>query len=486
MKILCVQLARFGDIYQSWPTLNALKRSNPDVELHFLVRERFAAATVGLAAIDRLIQLPSREIFEPLFSDHPGLERSLRNLNSFTDALRAEEYDLIVNLSFSPSSSYLVDIVAAPKTVIRGYTRHTDGFLAIPDDASSYFYAQVGVERNNRIHVTDLFALVAGVELNNADFTYPKCDRPEGLAQSYIVIHVGASSVEKSCSANSWSEIVAKIQKFYSGQIVFVGASGEECLVPHDIESDSIVNWVGRTELKDLFGILSHAEALIGADSVALHVASLTATPSLNISFASVRFWETGPRAPRSRVLWFEDSRHISSERVAAELQLLLAHKPASSFSIEKIEEFGVLYKLNGYQEASFSWELVRALYMNIEFPIIDSVTIRHGFMRLGELATLGLDQMSAIQNPETRSIAIGILDEIDSLVHQVGQFVPEIGPVVRWFQTEKLRIGPASMNEVLATTRTIFEKLRDICQIYELNQTFNEQLPREDLTWKL
>lgn len=485
MKILCIQLARLGDIYQSWPTLNALRRNYPSAEIHILVRERFKSACVGLSAVNKIIIFPTQDIFAPLFMEHPLLDTSMRNLGLFTESLAAESYDMVINLSFSPASSYFVDAISHSKTSIHGYTRHADGFLRIPDDASSYFYAQVGVDRNNRIHLTDIFALVSGVELIQEDFSYPEYDRPTLLQQPYIVIHVGSSQPEKTCSKRSWTEITDRILDFYEGQIVFVGSKSEEQFFPTELASPKTVNLIGQTELPELFGILSGARALIGGDSVAVHMASLTATPTLNISFSNVRFWETGPRAKGSRVLWFENDNQVSHSRVATELKLMLGGFSASEFSIEKIETDGVLYKLNTYSDNDFSWDLVRALYMNIAFPVTDSQTIRHGFMRLRELASLGLEQIAVIQDVKLQSIAISILDEIDSLVNQVGQFVPEISPVVRWFQTEKLRIGPYGMDEVTAITRNIFEKLRDICQIYELNQAFNDSMPRESLTWK-
>ena len=40
MKVLVVQLARFGDIVQTIPVANALKR-NPEMELHFCAAKGF-------------------------------------------------------------------------------------------------------------------------------------------------------------------------------------------------------------------------------------------------------------------------------------------------------------------------------------------------------------------------------------------------------------------------------------------------------------
>ena len=255
--------------------------------------------------------------------------------------------------------------------------------------------------------------------------------------------------------------------------------------MPKGLANDRVLNLVGSTQLPDVFGILEGAQILLGADSMAIHMASLVGTPTLNISFSSVRFWETGPRAKGSRVLWFFNNLEIDVQQIVEEALLMITHKPPSHFSIEKVETFGIIYSLHGYHENEFSWELTRALYLNHAFPTANSKTIRTGFVRLGELASLGLEQIARIRNPQKQTVAVGILDEIDSMIDQIAHLVPDISPVVRWFQTEKLRIGPIPIDDLIKSTRGLFEKLREICQIYELTETFNESLFRGDLTWK-
>ena len=126
MKILVLQLARFGDIYLTWPTLRALHRAHPGAEIHFLVREKFLGATNGLANVI-VHTLPTADLLG-------GTNGTIES--RFTEWLTpiGGEWDMIVNLSFSPASSYLTDLLRTQKTIVRGYTRHADGFLAIPDD----------------------------------------------------------------------------------------------------------------------------------------------------------------------------------------------------------------------------------------------------------------------------------------------------------------------------------------------------------------
>ena len=214
MKILILQLARLGDIYQTWPVLRALKRSHPGAQIHFLTRSTFAPAAPGKDVIDHHWMLDSKDILLPLIDEKPDIKTSLRRLSSMTMALRMEEYQMIVNLSFSPFSSCLAKELQTPGCEIKGYTRTDDDFLSIPDDGSAYFYAQAGIGRANRIHVTDLFAFIAGVELTDADWIMPEADHllsksavVREAGQNPIVIHVGASDLGKTLTWTKWMQV---------------------------------------------------------------------------------------------------------------------------------------------------------------------------------------------------------------------------------------------------------------------------------------
>src|SRR3954464_11727282 len=98
-KILVLELARLGDIYQTWPALRALKRLNPDSEIHVLTRPRFSAALEGLTAVDRIHQLPTAQILEPLVQLNMDVRTSYDRMSSFVETLKVHNFDWIVNFS---------------------------------------------------------------------------------------------------------------------------------------------------------------------------------------------------------------------------------------------------------------------------------------------------------------------------------------------------------------------------------------------------
>ena len=83
MKILVIQLARFGDIYQTWPTLKGLKRLYPESEITFLVREKFAAATEGVSSFVKVVTFATAHILAPVLFDAQGESEAAKRLDAF-------------------------------------------------------------------------------------------------------------------------------------------------------------------------------------------------------------------------------------------------------------------------------------------------------------------------------------------------------------------------------------------------------------------
>jgi hypothetical protein len=183
--------------------------------------------------------------------------------------------------------------------------------------------------------------------------------------------------------------------------------------------------------------------------------------------------------------LWFENRDNVDAQKIATAASQMLKNGSPPAPYIERTDAPGVLFHLVGYQDDDFSWELTRALYMNHPFPFTEVGSVRLAFVRLGELATLGLEQVEKVKDAKAQTMAVNILNQVDAMIEQVGHLEPQVGPVVRWFQTEKLRIGPEGVDIVIEKTRLAFDRLLQIAKLYEMNKRMNEQYNRQELTWK-
>ena len=335
-----------------------------------------------------------------------------------------------------------------------GYTRYNDGHLNIPDDASAYFFAQVGVGKSNRHHVTELFAAVAGIDLLPADFTNHLS--PDATASNGgVLVHVGASSAAKVYAPELWVEALRTLRRTFEGQLTLIGSSAEREIgetICRQLQNANVQNKIGQTSLSELKALIASADLLIGSDSAPIHIAALSGTVVLNLSSSAVNFWETGPLSVGSRVLFSADLQNLNPSLVAAEALHLLKGSPPTAQCAERT---GLLepYVLHGLRYEDHAWRLINALYSGAPYPAFESRADLLAIRRLAELAELALAQLDRWDDTRPSNLAVSILEQVDQLIPEVGRLNPQVDPLVQWFQTERLRIPPGAVEAILDRT---------------------------------
>lgn len=453
MKILILQLARFGDIYCTWPALRALKRVHPEAELHILVRERFVKATEGLEDVT-IHTLPTSKILEPFADGKVGLSESLSLLNAKVASLKRQGFDKIYNLSFSPFSSYLANALNPGNAEITGYHRFSDGFLAIEGELSAYFYAQVGVEKFNRFHVTDIFAQICGVQLEESDYRAPRFlvsdFQMSHLTKPYFVVHLGASQAHKQLQSVQWKSTVEGILAGTQHACVLIGSDEEAHLAEGIAGNLRVTNLVGKTQIQDLFLIIAEAEFLVGADSAPIHIASLVNTPVLNISFKSVNLWETGPRSQGSRILSYAKPSDAKIDEIVCEASTLVHGKvpQAASVYVDHERKYISRKPLPGDLE----WNLIEFIYCGLPVPHGIALGSLKKLSELHEVNEIAIAQLALMSQDIHRKISRDILASVDELL-TILQSDSFNRIIVSWFNTERIRIAPAAAPVVLEKT---------------------------------
>ena len=484
MKILVLQLARFGDLYQTWPCLSALRRKFPEADIQLGLREKYQAAADDFSCVDRIVALPSKKILSPLIVAEEGVENALVEMDRYID-LFDTDYDQIINLSFSPFSSYLVEELKTSTTQVVGYDRHTDGFLKIADDSSAYFYAQVGVGGYNRLHLVDLFSMVADVELKEQDFSFPYEKNKGRTDRPYYVIHIGASQTHKTCDTKTWESIIRVLLKKSDHLVYLVGINSEKLNSSWIGTQNRVIDLCGETKLKDLFPLVGEAKALIAGDSMLVQIANLTKTKCLNISSPTVNFWETGPRVKGSRVLFYSSLKDVQACEVWEQLSTLGTGDALRKDIFVCEPQNHIQYQYTEAVSSEFQWALIRAMYMGFDYPIAEKLDIAVAISRLHELAILGLENLNEVKLNPQNQVSLGIIEEIDQLMREVARLNVSSQPIVQWFLTEKSRIGPEKFEIILDKTIDIFEQLRIVSNLYTLKNELPVSVERKDLTWK-
>ncbi|MBL7545688.1 MAG: glycosyltransferase family 9 protein [Bdellovibrionaceae bacterium] len=476
MKILIIQLARLGDIYMSWPVARALKRKHPEAELHFLVRERFSVALEGLESVQKIHKLNSAEIFEKMFDT---TDAGIKYLGNFLDGLQHENYDLVVNLTFSPVSSYFTYYIGQTAKATVGYSRFQDSSFALKEAISAYYFAQVGPSKHNRFHLIDIFASLCDIDLQSEDFAYPvgfSFNSP--IKDSYITIQLGASQSEKTLTPFIWARVIKNFLAHHMGfKVVLIGSKDELDLAPEIYAFNShtdIINLIGKTSVPELFPILKNSALHIGGDSLCVHITNLTKTPCLNLSFESVKFWETGPRSRGSYVLLNIQPSHVESTEVSNAIKGLLFKKPLPQLieAVSTMPSYDLKFNLIN----DFEWGLVKAIYLNEQFPVTDDMVFFKGVEKLNQTNNLIIETLeSALVNGVSKFVKI--LASCDEAIMGIRGISPKVSVYIDWCLAEKIKVPPLTENEIVESYLKVHNELKLLIRPYLLEDNTQDEV---------
>ena len=488
MKILVLQLARFGDIYMTWPLLRALRRTYPESEIHYLARKRFSSALTGLEAIDKVLELPSQTWADSLInevkSDNGSFADSVALVDKFLKQLKNENYDKIINLSFSPLSSFITHALETKKTECLGYSRFNDGTFRCLDPVSIYFYDQVGEIRANRFHLTDVMAAMLGVDLIESDFQSPTQDfhfQHDCNPQKTILLHVGASQQKKSLAGFQWGRVVKAFLKTRPEfSVTLIGSPQEkyiaEEIMAHNPES-RIISYVGSTTVPQVFDLLKNAHSVIACDSMVIHMASLTNTPCFNISFKSVNFWETGPLSSGSVVFLLESPESINSYMLAEKWsQFVTGSNPEGVFYSQKS-----LPRFIGSttETEDFQWKLLQSLYLNEPFPVTEDGLFCECVDKVYQLNNLLIENLKKLKD-KSYPYANLLLNQTENTLMSLGKYHGAIDIVLRWYRGKKVMVPPLSKDEIINEYLKIHLEFRSILKMYLWTENETQTLKKE------
>ena len=134
-----------------------------------------------------------------------------------------------------------------------------------------------------------------------------------------------------------------------------------------------------------------------------------------NYSFATNNFWETGPLAEKSLVVWSRSPKELALEGLVKNgLHLLgVIDQPTEPYAKvtenQKVESF----ELVGYDSQSFEWDLTKAIYLGEEFPILDDIEVFTAFKQMAELADMVLRDIELVKQKSFKNLSLEIVRNV-------------------------------------------------------------------------
>src|SRR4030065_368410 len=101
-KILVVRLSSLGDILLTTPLIRSLKKTNPKLEIHFLLREEYQDVLINNPHLSKLITIKRED-----------------SSSNTKDILSQNKYDFVIDLQNNLRSRNLTSQLNCPKVRFR-------------------------------------------------------------------------------------------------------------------------------------------------------------------------------------------------------------------------------------------------------------------------------------------------------------------------------------------------------------------------------
>ncbi|MGB9699054.1 MAG: lipopolysaccharide heptosyltransferase II [Thermodesulfobacteriota bacterium] len=302
--ILIVKLSAIGDVVQTLPMAEALRRQFPEAQIDWLVEEEASDLLLGHPVLNRV--LVSRRKYWLKQLRQKGQRRlALQEIIKFLRTLRSIKYDWVIDNHGLFKSGLMVFLSRGKRKI--GFQPST----GIADEGNYLFtnerYKPLSIEKHALERYLDLVHQL-GVNVNKPVLKFPVSDEIRQGAKSklsqrglslgnLVVIHPLAKWPTKQWPKEKFARLADNLINL-GATVVFTGSLEDHkeikeiCgLMEHNTQN---LNLAGQTGLRELAALFSLANLVITTDTGPMHLAAAVQAP-LIVLFGPTAPWRTGP-----------------------------------------------------------------------------------------------------------------------------------------------------------------------------------------------
>jgi len=310
-RILCIRLSAVGDVINTLPALEALRRGFPGARIGFVVEDRAHDLIARHPSVDR-VHLYRRKRWARWLHQPSNWPALFREFGAFTREIRHERYEVALNFQANLKGAMHALLSGAPRRVgfSRGHCKEAAFFF---DNAH---VAPPGGERINRVEKFLSLSASLGAPIEGAAYRLPETREPSARVvaflsdrglRDYVAIHPGTSDFGrlKRWLPERFAALASRIGREIALPSVVTWGPGERELAEGIVaasEGRATLAMETRTIL-DLAEIIRRARIYVGCDSGPLHLSSAVGTPSVAL-YGPKDPLTYGPYNPLRRVLY--------------------------------------------------------------------------------------------------------------------------------------------------------------------------------------
>lgn len=438
MKILVVSLIRLGDFIQTVPVISGLKNKYPRAKVDVLCHNPATGIQPMFPTVDHWWTINRDELQDGLGRGDVPMLTSFDVLRETCDAINAEQYDLIINLTQTHFSAWIMGYLSA-----RGKLGLTFNAAGQAEFHSPWFrYLDTHAERPEQdvFHYIDVFAQAC--ETFGEERKWPLVLTPRGDSEvralnlpkgrELIAVQALTSDDKKNWGGESWAKwLLAMHNRRPLAHFVFIGAPNEEERLQAILTSRS--EFAGYTTLAILslegaLSLLHKAPLLISGDTSIKHLANAARCRVVELALGSSDYRRTGIYKPDSLIV---HGRMPCAPCPHSNPCSQATHACAGQLTPEKIAAVTDMYVRE-------DWNGLNAFARTSEFAIRRSRHVAMGFWYAQDISGrtreetmqdwIGRSAWKFLLNGEEKGKISAVGTEIYRLKTEIGELVPAGG----------------------------------------------------------
>jgi heptosyltransferase-1 len=298
MKILFIKLSAIGDVVQTLPALEAIKKLYPESEITWIVEEAAADILNGHPLVDRLL-VSRRKTWTGMLKNPLTFTQGLGGIIRFFSELRDTPYDIAIDFQGLFKSGLLIGLARATRKIGFDRTRELS-YLFLNERLPAYDIEKHALERY----------LDAARYLGARD-TATTCTLPiereialirqriadvKEEGKPLIVMNPVARWKTKLWQERNFAELADRLVQEKHASVIFTGSPADREVNQKIISmmKQKAINWAGKTTLRELAALAALSDLFITTDTGPMHLAAAAGAKVLAL-FGPTAPWRTGP-----------------------------------------------------------------------------------------------------------------------------------------------------------------------------------------------
>jgi ADP-heptose:LPS heptosyltransferase len=301
-----------GDLIQTTPLIQGLNDKYPDAKITLMVSSDFKDVVSLIPGVDNSIVFNLRQFKEKNGWADESWIKIYRYIESELNSIRDNGYDLLVNLSHSRFSALMVHYLKVENVI--GFHCSPDGDRLTGHPWMQYFGTEPFNRNFNEFNLVEIFSRSADIDMagreiqvleNSSDLCID-----EGILSKLsksgndliIGFQIGSSLENRRWSTESFAKLADLLVEKLNARILLFGVTSESKSAADMIKitrnKDCVTDLTGKTNIKQLTGLLKGCDYLVTNDTGTMHLAAALNTKIIGLFFAHAHPYETAPYSP--------------------------------------------------------------------------------------------------------------------------------------------------------------------------------------------